>query len=418
MANGSGRGRFEQRTRALEALGHRGSATENEDRAADLILEELRKLNVPAHKEPFAGSDSLGKRLLVHVLVALVGLLVIRHTPVGAMILAGLALGSLVYEMRKGRTILGKLLGSKPSRNVVGHIAPPQGKPRRTLVVCAHMDTQRTGLMWRSGLAGRLAPLYQRLPGPMKGPSFPLFAAFVAQIVLGAFEQLFPGSTFVLVLVILVGVVYLVAAVLLFDWSRGTFTPGAADNATGVAAALELAERWSRERRDGIELVLLLTGCEESGALGAFAWIAAHGSELQERPHVFLVLDTLAYGAPRFIDREHTLDTHQVRYPEDVVELCAKAAARLGMEGAGPYALPTFTDGAAFLVNGVPGAALLTFMDDVSMPNYHQMSDTSDNADFAVGWRAVELAWGVLVALADEWIPPRGSPTPGPGSAG
>lgn len=99
---------------------------------------------------------------------------------------------------------------------------------------------------------------------------------------------------------------------------------------------------------------------------------------------------------------EHTLSAVPIKTPKAMIELCERAADGLGLEGAGPHALPTFTDGIAFLTRGIPGVSLLSFEDGVHLPNYHQLSDTSENMDFDVGWEAVEFAWTVLDLLAPE----------------
>jgi hypothetical protein len=399
-----GKERFEKRVRALESFGHRGSASDEERQAAEAMARELRDLGLAATVEDFEadGADSLGARLLVHVATASVGLAAVGLSPLLTIGLGAASLASLIGESSTRWRGLSRILGPRRSCNVVSRVPSVTGVPRRRVVVLAHLDTQRTGAMWNPKVIGRVTRLYERVPGPMKGPTFPIVVGLALQPLLGTAWLFAPAAPPLLGIAGLIGVVDLVAAGVLLDWARGPYVPGAGDNATGVAAALELAERWLREPIDGVELVVLLTGCEETGALGAAAWLDAHRREIVETPTVFLNLDTFSCGSPRFADVEHTVAAEPMRYPADLVALCAAAARRQGLEDAGPFALPTFTDAIAFLARGVRGVSLLTFEDGLHIPHYHQMTDTSEHVDFAAGWRAVELAWDVLQALASS----------------
>jgi hypothetical protein len=315
----SGKARFERRVKDLEALGHRGSATDNEERAADYLVEEMQEAGIHAGKEPFSsGSSSLGARILVHVAVAVCGLVLLFLWPLLTLLIGVLVLVSFVGEMDTRFRLLGYLLQRQRSHNVVGSVAPSAGQPLQRIILCAHIDTQRTGLIWRGKLAAPVSRLLQRAPGPVRSPLF---------------------------------------------------------------------------------LVVLLTGCEETGALGAAAWLDAHRADLKQTTNLFFVIDTLGYGAPRFLGGEHSLATTPFRYPPDLVDLCKNVAHRRGLSKAGPYVLPTFSDGMAFMVRGIQGVAVLTFEEDVTMPNYHQMGDTSANMDFNVGWHAVEYCWDLLLAI-------------------
>jgi acetylornithine deacetylase/succinyl-diaminopimelate desuccinylase-like protein len=64
--------RYQRRVQELVRHGHRGSATEDERRAAQYLAEELQRLGLAPEEERFTGSRSLGARLLAHVAVAAV----------------------------------------------------------------------------------------------------------------------------------------------------------------------------------------------------------------------------------------------------------------------------------------------------------------------------------------------------------
>jgi len=396
--------RFERRVRDLEALGHRGSASAREARAAVYLADELRSAGFDVDTERFSGCGSLGARLLVHVVVAALGACLLPVAPWAAALLGLVALTSLVLEQGSRGALLSRFLINKPSANVVARITPLDGAVHRRVLVMGHYDTQRTGLIWRGGLTKHVAALLDRAPVVVKSPLFPVALAMAAQIVLGLAALVWPAAPAVTVGTRVVLLVHIIAGALLAEWMVGRSVPGASDNATGTAAAMELAETWRRRPVPGVELVVLLTGCEETGCLGSTAWAQAHLDELRATPTAFLNLDTFGYGSPRFLGVEHALSGLPVRYPAEVVALCDEVAQDRGLTDAGPRTLPVATDGLPFLARGIPGASVLCFEDHGYMPNYHQLSDTADNLDFGVAWEAIEYCRALLLRLAQDRV--------------
>jgi hypothetical protein len=129
--------------------------------------------------------------------------------------------------------------------------ARPDGKQPR-FIIMAHLDSKS-----------------QFVPLALRGPAILLAVlGWFALLVLAIVALLQPVSTLALVLVTLVAVV---AGVLLaLSWADDK-SPGALDNASGVAALLLLAER---ERTHG-DVGFLVTDAEELGLLGARA-LAGH----------------------------------------------------------------------------------------------------------------------------------------------
>lgn len=391
------RQRFERRVRELEAFGHRGSATANEARAGDYLQRELEAIGLPSEREPFRGCRSVGLRVFLHLVVAGVGAALLWTFPLATLLLGLIALGSFFLEEARGIPTLGRLVPGGPSSNVVARIAP-RGDVQARLVLVAHYDTQRTGLMWREEIVRHVAPLLSRMPGMLKSPLFAVVFAMGAQVALGAAALVWPEAVRHAGFGVLV--VYGVAGGLTLDWGLGRFVPGASDNGTGTAAAIALTEDWLGDPVGDVELTLLLTGCEEAGLQGATAWLRAHQGELNRVPTRFLNLDSLGYGRPRFLGGEHSLFGSPARYPSEVVRLCAEVASQREMTDAGPKVLPVPTDGLAFLACGVEGASVLCFDDHGHMPNYHQLTDTSDNLSFDIAWEAVSFSRDLLRRLA------------------
>ena len=81
--------------------------------------------------------------------------------------------------------------------------------------------------------------------------------------------------------------------------ARQPVVPGANDNLTGVAVLLEVARRLERRAPDGLRLLLLSTGSEESNQDGMLAFARRHFGELDRERTTFFCLDTV--GSPELV---------------------------------------------------------------------------------------------------------------------
>lgn len=396
------RTRYKERVLQLEALGHRGSATVGEDRAADLLCEDLRSMGLHAQKEGFLGSNSNGARLLVHVLVALSGAVLFWTVPWATFGLGLAALLSLLIETTTRTSLLSRHLMQSPSRNVVATLPATSKDPKARVVLMAHYDTQRTGWLWNQGAAGKLAPLLMKAPGILKAPLLLTLLAMVLQPILALFAIFGVGMSWVIWVHVFVLILHIAGAVILGQWAFGRFVPGANDNATGTAAVLTMAEALLQQRPDDVEVQMVLTGCEETGLLGAAAWAEAHREEWESLPTTFLNIDSLGYGAPCFLGGEYTLAGIPVHYDPDMLGLCQEVANEMGLEDAGPVVIPVQTDSLALIVRGLKGVGILCRTEEGHMPNYHLPTDTSERMDFDVAWRGTEFAWSLLQKMLQD----------------
>ncbi|HXE53847.1 MAG TPA: M20/M25/M40 family metallo-hydrolase [Tepidisphaeraceae bacterium] len=395
---------FERHVRELEALGHRGSASALEHRAAEYLAGELRSLGLGPTIEPFRGARSLPSRHLVHVIVAAIGAAVIGWSPVATIVLATAALISLVAEQTTLVVWLSRPVVRFKSQNVWVRIRP-SGEAKRRIVLSAHYDTQHCGWVWK--INRYLAPLGFRSPMLLKPPMQQVAFLFFAGIILGAAAVVARHSMVIGALAVLLLVGYAVMVLLFVQWALGRSVPGATDNASGVAAVFELARQWMNSPpADDVELVVLLTGCEESGMLGAAAWIDSHRDELRHLPTVYLNIDGIGFGPPRFLGTEVPIVGLPIASRAFIVDLCNQAAGELGLTDAGPHAIPT-TDGLAFLERGVPGVTIVGFQGDGVLPHYHTMQDTLANMDLAAAAAGVEFARAVLLRLATSRWPAK-----------
>ncbi len=112
---------YERRVRELAGLGHRGSTTDGERRGAHYLAAELRSLGLEPDLEPFAGSQFLGARLLLHIGVAASGAGLFWTLPTLGAILGAVALASLIAETSTRWRVLGRSLrGGRPRTSWCG----------------------------------------------------------------------------------------------------------------------------------------------------------------------------------------------------------------------------------------------------------------------------------------------------------
>ena len=82
---------------------------------------------------------------------------------------------------------------------------------------------------------------------------------------------------------------------LMFNAS-GNRSPGALDNASGMAVLLELARCWQPRSGEPLDVAFLATGSEEVGLDGARAFLQRHEWWLRERPTLLINLESVGAG--------------------------------------------------------------------------------------------------------------------------
>ena len=394
------RSRYEQRIRDLTDFGHRGSATEGERRASAYLFDELKGIGFEPVIETFAGIRSSGARLLLHVAIAAVGAALLWSLPGLTILFGSIALGSLALEMTTRGKIFSRLLMWSSSRNVAARLPPAGDEAKARLIICGHYDTQRTGLIWNETFWKRLTPILRRLPTLAQSLFLPVTLMMILQLFFGLAACVGANRTLVTVAGASILTVYGLTGVLLAECSVGSFVPGACDNASGAAGVLTLGEEWLKRPAEHVELILLSTGCEETGLLGAAAWADKHREEIQALPTCFLNLDGLAFGPPRFLGCEIPLVGLPEKYSPRILTICSLLAAEQGLVDAGPHTVAGFTDGLAFLVRGIVGATVVGIQDDGSLPHWHLRSDDAQRMDFDAAWRSMKFASELMFRLA------------------
>jgi hypothetical protein len=273
--------------------------------------------------------------------------------------------------------------GRRTSQNVY---SPAAGDRPGALVVVAHLDAGRTGLVHRPGIA-------RRLPRPLQLLALVLAAMLAACVVrvAGVESEALTAVQFALAVLLLAGVA-LAADILL-----SPTVPGAGDNASGAALALRLAERLDG-RLQAFGLHVLLTGAQESGgADGMRAFLRRHRSELPRDRTVFVNVDEVGAGSPRYARREGPLLA--ARSHVQLAELCREA-------GAGPVDVRSASDGFAARYRGYPSITVTCRDERGRSPRHHRRSDLPEHVEpealAAAEELCVELAEGLDATVGPE----------------
>jgi hypothetical protein len=262
-------------------------------------------------------------------------------------------------------------------------------------VLVAHHDTAQTGIVWRhpelSGVG--TADAVARLLGRPRPDAIDFLARDVelayALVVLG-------GLTRRRVPRALGAGVLAMAALLALDVARSPSVPGASDNATGVAAVLALAERFAREPLEGVEVVVLLPGCEESGMGGMRAWIDGDGADLNPATTLVLGLDTLGAGEPVVLRGEGRPGA--VPYREADNAWADRGADRESLPRPRRFKIGAWTDPALAVFAGLPAISMLSVREG-RFTEYHLPTDTPDRVD----WDSVESCVQLAAATCRAW---------------
>jgi Zn-dependent M28 family amino/carboxypeptidase len=174
--------------------------------------------------------------------------------------------------------------------------------------------------------------------------------------------------------------------------------PGANDNLTGVATLLALAEALEERPVEGLKVLLVSTGAEESLMEGMRAFAARHFSALNRDRTYVLCVDTV--GSPHLLLAEEEGMLQVRRYDPGFTALVASCAADAGVALRAGVSMRLGTDGYLALRYDVPAALLISVDDYGGASNYHWPTDTPERVDYASLDGAVAICESVIRRLA------------------
>lgn len=363
------------------SIGSRRPASRAERVAAVWLRERLAERGVDARLEPFQGYSTFALPYGIVFGLGLAPGLLSREWWRARVSLAALAAALAAVEDDLRLAPLSRLMSRRPSQNIVAPIEA-RGEARRTLCLMAHIDTSRSGLMFHPAAAPHLRRM---------------IAATSAGIAVQGTEALIGRRPAGRALIALARLAVAGGLALRVERElRGEDVPGANDNSSGAGVVAALGAELAEQPLEATRVVLLVTGCEEAGTLGARAFVEAGDTD----GWLFLNFDGVAAPATlRYLPHEGAVR----RFAADtallgLAERLGRERPELGLERADPVAGLNY-DTTPVLARG--GRALTISAQDGTIPNYHRPTDTPENADRDVLGRALE-AGRALVAAVDR----------------
>jgi hypothetical protein len=365
-----------QDVRALAALDRR-TTTAGERRSAALIAQRLRAIGASdVAVSTFRGPSSWAPAQLTYVCAGvLIGQLPGYLARAASLLVAGL------YEAEtSGRIGWAQRLAAVRHGVSVCARVPAAGAARRTLVVVAHHDAAQTGLVWHPH-AVALSRHRARRTGRALPSHAPVLAGLLAMAAPARWVR--RAATAALAL----------GAALMIDSMRSSTTPGANDNASGVAGALELVGKLVEAPLPDTEVVVVFPGGEEVGNAGMRAWLREAG--LDPATTLVVNLDAIGAGELAVSDREGLTTS----FADDDVALALAAAAREGLD-LRVAGIPNSTDAVVTRHAGLRTISLLSVADGW-IHNLHRDTDTPDQVSAQTIADAVRLTERIARIWAD-----------------
>ena len=262
-----------------------------------------------------------------------------------------------------------------------------EGTPDVTLLICAHYDAPRGGLVTRDGPRRLAARLRRRLRGHALGPRAWVALALAAVAVCAGLRVLDVEGSWLGFAQFVPTIALLVALAAAGDVAVSSISPGAGDNAAGVGVALALHAELTRNPPDALVPALLLYGAGEGGPPPCARTCAARSSSASASS-----CSSSARAAPA---RPPTRPRHpQLR------AACARAAEALD----GAARAPLRRSGAAAAARGrrLPAAWIGALDADGIAPRSRQPSDTLEHLDPAASEAVLDFALACVDALDAE----------------
>jgi acetylornithine deacetylase/succinyl-diaminopimelate desuccinylase-like protein len=369
----------------------RPSASEGERRAAEWLADELRRAgcrSVRVEEERAHGGYWWPLGLLNAIAVA-----ASRLGRLPGALAGGFAAAAVYDDVGGGRLwFRRRTLPHRPTWNVVAEAGDPDGE--RTVVFIAHHDAAHSGLVFHPALPRLGMRLVPDLHAKAKQSVPILYGVFLGPLLLALWSLTgrrllkAAGSFFA------VG-----ATAAMADIGARRVVPGANDNLSAVAVLVALAHALRERPPDGVRVILLSTGSEESFMEGMQGFARRHFPELPRATTEFVCLECV--GSPQLCVVEGEGMLRMRDYDEGSRQALAAAGEAAGVALQRGLRTVAATDGLIALRAGYP-TCTLGGVDETKFPaNYHWPTDTPDN----LSWESVEAA----AAVSEAYVRGRAS---------
>lgn len=354
--------------------GGRGAGTEGEAKAARLIHNWMEEAGFDTRLEKFPVMPSGFHMGFVHFffLGSIAYMLPIFGISVVVSFVYMLGLCTLIAgEYATFITLSRRIarIGKFPdSANVIGEAGSADSS--KTIVLTAHLDSQKSSLFTEAIAKWGPIPWYNVVFFFAMLP----FVLFPYKIVWASTAAIF----------------FLFAAFFLYCDLTGKYTPGASDNASGVAGILLAGRELASDEKvaSDARIILVATGAEETGMWGMYDFIKKHGKDLDKENTLVINLDNIGAGSLKLLEWDVV---ESYRYKRRDLKPAIKVAAEHGVDlELTSHFLPT--DGIVALRNGFKTLSFVAKDDKGKILNYHIQTDIAEHVDQNVVETAAKIA--------------------------
>jgi hypothetical protein len=365
---------------------HRGSTTDNERQAAEYIRERMSALGLEAKLESFASHTTFSwVFIIIYGGFFLAGWQGWKY-PFWGVALCALMLALFHGECSSRWKALAKILPKRPSQNVLGILK--NEKAKRKIVLVAHYDSSKSGPSFHPAMVGSFRS------------SFIVSVVMMLILTQTLIIRYFGGSGNLLSIARFISMAFMLVplALLLHRELFGTYVQGAADNASGVATMLGVAERLTQNPPETLEVWVLATGCEEVNLMGMTSFLRVHEYELGRGATYFLNFDNLGDGTLRYITGEGMLKIYPAAPELICIAEALTAEEKFADVRSHVYRLASL-DALVPASRGYKVLSLMGLDSSDRIAHWHWPTDTLENVDFSLSEKAADFAGGIVSAL-------------------
>jgi len=375
------------------------TGSDAERQAANSVAERLRKQGRRVAVESIHVHPQVGLVIALHCALGLAGSLVGVASPEVGFALVLIAATSLYLDLNTRFYLLRRLFFRRVSQNVVAR-TPGSGAAAK-LVLSAHIDAARTGLIYKRGRLQRLIGI-GRAVGIDITPTRLIFWSLALLVPLLGARAAGVDSTALSVVQLLPTLVLLLSIFALIETQLSDVVPGANDNASGVATVLSLAAELERQRPSNLEVWVVITGGEECLFEGMRSFLRRHRKQLDPATTWVVNVDSVGRGDVRYTTAEGLAVGFD--YTSRLTQLC-EAIAESDAEGEKRYRVSAVahgfaTDALAARVRKLRATTITCIEPGAVVPsNYHLPSDLPAAIDRSSVDRAHDFTLAVIRAL-------------------
>lgn len=365
-------------------IGPRPTTSDAERRAADYVSLELEQFADEVAVESFGGLTTFVWMYLTLFLLALIANATFFGNPKLAFV-ASLAVIVFFNQEVNAKGFFYEFFPKRESQNVIG-VIEAAGQPKRRVIITANLDTGKDGVLFRPALRRNFRTLLSLA-----------VSALILQVTFSLLALFVGPQQYIFIVMRAFGLIELVTVIaLLLHRYTGQYSPGANDNASGVAALLAVGRQLAANRLPDTEVWLVATGGGRSTQSGIIAFLRRHWSEV--RGDWFIALNHVGAGQLVYTLGEGLLKLYAV--DAELIER-ARAIADVNPEWEIGEVLnrAEATDLVPLLALGLRAIGLRGEGPDGFGANSYARSDTPEQIDSTVLARAISFTLDLTKAI-------------------